>query len=619
MPAWGKLARLGSTLAGGVGGVATADEDDNLLLHGLGGAALGGMVAPGALGALSRAGGVADKARQYTYFSMLSSPDTMARASLGAVGGAANGALDRILSGLTQTIASGGQQGQDSLRQGAAILTDLFSPSTALDYVKFLRDPVALQRAYTEIMPELAALDVEQHGMAALGRSRGALGRFYAVPDLLAVRAMKRGGFAADEAARYTLSGSPASALGKAVMGARDAMRKSGPVGSIVADQIAPFARVGVLGLEKGMERLPLLGPALLGRGPLGGMSKQLQGLGAGIAGYQSEDQVDPRILEVLGPLAGPAFLPYAAGRNLRDERQRGEGWGGAALGAVEETLKELSPLGAQPGSIFYRAESEIPRRLIPSGMADVAEALDPEDWRETGPQRIRERVASGRMAEPTLMGLTGDWLGGAPVAATARIPGLREELPAAPAPVDIFGQPRADPLAGDDAHPLLRALERVMAPARQRALDPALNVEDPRAAILHSLGIAPGPPSTAVNIPGLGLPFEQTPESAAAVQANRGLAREIAAHALASDPRLQGPDSPAKRQIARDVYRRITSYVNRLLSGLNVPLSVMGGASLPMWIQSALRSGALAPDTPASGQSAAGPPGSIGQSPRLG
>ena len=33
MPAWGKLARLGSTLAGGVGGVATADEDDNLLLH----------------------------------------------------------------------------------------------------------------------------------------------------------------------------------------------------------------------------------------------------------------------------------------------------------------------------------------------------------------------------------------------------------------------------------------------------------------------------------------------------------------------------------------------------------------------------------------------------------
>ena len=79
-------------------------------------------------------------------------------------------------------------------------------------------------------------------------------------------------------------------------------------------------------------------------------------------------------------------------------------------MGAVEETLKELSPLGAQPGSIFYRAESEIPRRLIPSGMADVAEALDPEDWRETGPQRIRERVASGRMAEPTLMGLSGDW-----------------------------------------------------------------------------------------------------------------------------------------------------------------------------------------------------------------
>ena len=612
MPPLGKLARGGLALLGGAGGASMAEGDDDPLLYGLGGAALGGLVAPGALGALTAPGGVAAKARQFPYYSLLSSPDTMARASFGAVGGAANGGLERIASGLTELDPA-------KLRQGADILIELFRPGTAVDYFRYIGDPAALQREYARVMPEMAALDIEQHGMDLMGRSRGMLGNMYAVPDLLAVRALKKGGFSADEAARYTLSGAPESAMGKAVMGFRDSMRKTGPVGSIVADQLAPFARVGVLGLEKGMERVPLLGPALLGRHPFSGGLKQLQGIGAGLAGYRSEDGADPRILEVLAPLAGPAYLPYAAGRNLRDERQRGEGWGDAAWGTLGETLKELSPLGAQPGSIFYRAESEIPRRLIPSGMADVAEALDPEDWRETGPQRIRERVASGRMAEPTLMGLTGDWLGDAPVAATARVPWLREELPAAPAPVDIFGQPRADPLAGDDAHPLLRALERVMAPARQRALDPALNVEDPRAAILHSLGIAPGPPSTAVNIPGLGLPFEQTPESAAAVQTNRGLAREIAAHALASDPRLQGPDSPAKRQIARDVYRRITSYVNRLLSGLNVPLSVMGGASLPMWIQSALRSGALAPDTPASGQSAAGPPGSIGQSPRLG
>ena len=76
------VGRLVGGGAGGAYGAGTAEEDENPLLRGLGYGALGGVVAPSALRAAGR--GLND----FTYFSMLSSPDTIARGNFGAIGGA---------------------------------------------------------------------------------------------------------------------------------------------------------------------------------------------------------------------------------------------------------------------------------------------------------------------------------------------------------------------------------------------------------------------------------------------------------------------------------------------------------------------------------------------------
>ena len=611
MPGLGKLARYAGTALGGLGGAAMADEEDDVLLHALGGAAIGGGAIPGMAGAVLRKGSVPEKLRDYTYLSFLSSPDTAIRASMGAIGGAFTGASDIAIDALT----SDGSWGYKLQQLGKAkdVVSSLVMSGG--DYFKLMNDPDKLAKLYREEMPHLMGTTAEQHGLDPTGRSKGLLGRLYAVPDLLAVRAMKKGGFSAEEAARYTLSGDPASKTGQKLMEYREGFRKT-PWGAVITDQLAPFARVGVMGLEKGTERIPVLGPLLHGRNPLGreDIRRQLQGTAGGLAGYYGEDKVDPRVLETLGPLAGPAYLPFSVGRNLRDEIQSGDDWLTAVQGALAETAKEMSPLGATPGAIFMR-EGEVARRLVPAGVGDVAEMLDPEEYRETGPQRIAELQRLGEQ-DPLTLSLFGE-AGPISTAVTAQIPGLREELPAGTIPVDVFGERRAEPLQSltsfsfeEDSlaalpETLQTILRKTVFPSRERVLDQALNVETPLVPALLEMGIRPSVPSSqlASGIPGV--PVSHTPESAAAVQGARGHAQRLAAeqitNPMAPDPRvrlLHGMAAgPAKVQAARALFEQIRRQVQQTLiqAGLMEPLqetAAAEGAGLPEWFLDSLRRG---------------------------
>jgi hypothetical protein len=609
MPGLGKLARYAGTALGGLGGASMADEEDDVLLHALGGAAIGGGAIPGMAGAVLKQGSIPEKLRDYTYLSFLSSPDTAIRASMGAIGGALTGASDIALDALFSR-----NSWEDKITQlGKArdVVTSLLG-STG-DYFKLMNDPDALAKLYREEMPHLMGTTAEQHGLDPTGRSKGLLGRLYAVPDLLAVRAMKKGGFSAEEAARYTLSGDPASKLGEKAMELREGFREN-PWGAVITDQLAPFARVGVMGLEKGTERIPGLGPLLHGRNPLGreDIRRQLQGGAAGLAGYYGEDGSDPRVLETLGPLAGPAYLPFSFGRNYRDEIQSGDDWLTAVQGALTETAKEMSPLGATPGAIVMR-EGEVARRLVPAGVGDVAEMLDPEEYRETGPQRIAELQRLGEQ-DPLTLSLLGE-AGPISTAVTAQMPFLREELPAGTIPVDVFGERRAEPLQSltsfsfeeDSLAALPETLQTILTktvfPSRERLLDPALNVETPLVRELLEMGITPAVPSPqlASGIPGV--PVSHTPESAAAVRGARGHAQRLAAeqitNPMAPDPRVRQlhgmPAGPAKVQAARTLFEQIRRQVQQTLiqAGLMPPLqdtAEAAGAGLPEWFLDSLR-----------------------------
>lgn len=658
-----RAGRLVSGLGGGAYGAATAEPDESPLLRGLGGAALGGLVLPGAIGSAARGfrrqvplpkgqtgtrrGGISEALADYTYFGFLGSPDTMARASLGGAGGALVGALEMM--------GEGALKGDlDLLKRSGRVMKHLVGPGKddgPRSWARhvFVESPEEFSKQYQRIAPTVQDPTAPEHYQ----RAQGWLGKFYGASDLVAMEALGKGGMSAQEAARYTLTGEPVSRTGQWALKAQREGRKLGGIPGFVSTQLAPFARVGIMGLEKGLEHTPVLGSIAHGsfqrtaakaRAPILKRIDQLQearagvatdlntrlkseqrkaalarlqsldkrlaaeneklarhtlpeasiqkqitqqalGAGAGAAGYAGRDKIDPRVGLVLGPLAGPAFVPYMAGREAKQQVERGEFAPGQLIG---EVLKETSPLGAQPAALFYRPGREAARRFIPSGVSDIAEAMDPAFARESGTAAVRDAVERGEIDRPFL------GTSGVASAAQARIPGLREQLPETFMPTDVFGDPRwksqevlGSPGPGGEQHDILRALSRALFPSRESVMPPALNQSDPQQALLRDLGLRPGPPSTRVNIPGLNVPLQQTAASAAAVSKHRGFARQLAANLLSQMPQLQQmPDGPQKRLLARQLFETIQGRISRALAQGTLPLALSQGATLPEWLQ---------------------------------
>ncbi len=590
------LRKLAPLVGGGLGatyGAQTAEEGESPLLRGLGYGALGGVMLPMGAGAVARgyqqagggAAGVGGAITDYTYFSFLSSPDGIARGSFGAVGGAVTAALEKGLEGaLTRD--------WEKVADGTRIIKSLVTEGPGIWGRAVKANPEEFARMYRQYMPSelardptgLGRLGAEQH-MGGVG-----IGTFYGGPDMAAVNAMTKGGFSRADAARYTLTGSPQSSTGQGILEFQRGMRKRGGIPSFVATQAAPFARVGLLGLEKGLQRTPIVGSIAnwamkTGATPAQQLAQQSVGAGAGWLGYKSGDEgsifgMDPRVGLVAGPLAGAAFLPFQAGREFRRQRERGRV---SVPELAGELFRESSPLGFQPLALGSRPQTEVPRRFIPAGVADIATALDPAFGRERGRAGLEQAAQRGEYTGPLFPGAG---------AAMARLPGLREQLPETFAPVDIFGQPRyageqpALPFIGralTGGGPVREALSRTMFPALESAAPPAMNQMDPLMAQLASLGIQPGAPTANVTLPGTGLPLQQTAQSAAAVQRYRGIARQLAANIVTQIPQLQQlPDGPQKQYLARLLMEDIQERISRVLSAGTLPLSLSQGAQLP-------------------------------------
>lgn len=643
-----QLGRLGATAIGGALGAATAEPDENPLLRGLGGAALGGVVGPAALGAAARGYrkggggkiGVADALSEWTYFNFLGSPDTMLRASSGGIGGALVGALEDMTEGVLRF-------DPELLKRSGRILKGLTGPGKDEGLRLWLRtigqSPEDFTRAVQKLDPTLADLEPEQYM-----RGESMLGRFFSASDMVANKALQAGGRAPRESARYTLTGQGKTPLVRSILEKQKEWREGGMGSRLFASQMMPFARVALLSGEKALEHTPLLGTGMhrLYRrldeepilknieklrdqladvvGPRGGgyeerinekLAKELealakiradhpsalrqgiqQGLGVGayLGGKEAEQRIDPRIAAVFAPIAGPAYIPFRLGQEMTRASQRDED--PSMWDVVGETLKDVSPLGHRPTAILESPQAEFARRLIPSGAADIAEAIDPAFTRAAGPVDVRQAVERGEISMP-LLGLSP-----AAVAATARIPWLREQLPEEFAPTDIFGDPRykwddaltgvkaavfGDPGPASERNDILRGISRSVFPSRATLAPPVLNQLDPDQAIFRELGLSPGAPSTRVNLPGLGVPLQHTAQSAAAVARHRGLARQMTARILSNMPAIQNmAEGPRKQLLVRRIAELVQSRLSQALSAGTLPIALSQGAQLPGWLQ---------------------------------
>ena len=587
MPPLGSLfrgaARLGLGGAGAHYGYTSAEDEEDRLLRSLGFGALGGVVGPAALRSAGLFGGpqpkmLSERLANFTYFSMLSSPDTIVRANAGALGGAVTGAVERILDGA----ARGDWK---TIKQGGNIIGSLVKDAPKTYFKGITANPTQFDQMYKETMGQtLAEATAELHGMVGTsgGKEIGAgISKLFSVPDLVAVKAMRKGGFSADEARRYTLAGEPTSYMGSKLLSLQRGARSRGGFQAVLATQLAPFARVGLMGIEKGVQRTPGLG--IFAGGPGTKLQKGIQqGMGAGLfgVGYKSEDWADPRWSLVGGTAAGPGFLPFTIGREFRKAQESGRGLGNIGL----ETFQEFSPLGFRPGEVLsWRG---LQRRAIPAGVADIAAAVDPAFGRESSNEAIRASI---------LQGETPSWVGGpqqfpmniAP--AVSAVPGLRTVLPQQFAPVDVFGRPRYEtpqapvPWGGDK--PLMQGLLRTLAPSREAIQPTAAPMSNPVFARLRELGINLQPPTSSVSLPGVGLPLTQTARSAAAVQRLGGQGTEIAApivDQIMKQPQFLAMDPARRNMIARLLMGQIRSALGGAFGQARLATALGQGAGLP-------------------------------------
>lgn len=576
MPPLGSLLkaglRAGGAIGGGLYGASTTDDPGEGLLRGFAGAVTGGLLAPAAGGiALRKGARLGEKFTDFTYFSMLSSPDTILRAHAGAIGGAINAAME---------LAAQGQ-----FKNATNIIKSVANPFSSTDglglYFKAMRaNPDEFAKLHRQVLGTKSLEKIEQHRMG-----RG-IGRLFGAPDIVAVNAMRKGGFSAEEAARYTLTGEPQTWAGKEALKHQRKWRRKGGVPEFLAVQGAPFARVGILGLEKGLQRTPGVGYLMnTGASTLQKTIQQGLGIGAGMAGYFGEDLgIDPRVGLVAGPLAGPSYLPYIAGRALRQQTERGRSLTDPETfsGAAGQAIQESSPLGFQPLGVFTRPWRESARRLIPAGIADVAAGIDRAYGREISRSAIEGLIQRGEYE-------------GAPSLAPflSRIPGLRENLPETFAPVDVFGRqrfasPHVIPGVSPETisqNPLLRGVAKTTFPTMQSIAPPAMPQSNPLFAQLRDLGLNLQAPSSRVTVPGTGLPLQQTAESAAAAQRMGGIPPEIAAKIVTqimSSPQMQALSPERRNWLARQLMDRIRGRIGRALGSARLATSLASGAQLP-------------------------------------
>lgn len=561
--------RGGGAVAGAAAGVGSTDPDAPLgerLLRGGAGAALGGLAVPGALRAASVARSGPDVLSNSLYYNYLSSPDTLMRANLGAVGGMLTHSFEKAMLGLATGDAK-------HLEDAGKLMKGVWkSKNTWWDTLR--GDPTTVHNLRKRILGNEYRFEVGEKF-----RDVG-LGKWYTAGDLAAVEALRDVGMSTKEALRLTLTGTPESKLGQGIVGLQSRMLREGGYGQrLLAGTAMPFARVGVVGIEQGLKRTPLIGG--IGWSKMApdermlSMIRQTEGAGAIGLGMASEEYLDPRLSQTIGTITGPAFLPFSMGRGIQRASLRtppGALKQGAGLvkGAAQGAL-EFSPLGYSPMGFFTNTENELSRRFIPAGVSDVAEAMDPAFGRVSGRGELESRAQQGLTPEYQSMPGVGT--------AMSRLPILREKLPIQYQPVGPEGRPRFDsrePLGELGA--VGRGLQRVIFPTRQQSIPPVTNLRDPNERFLYEMGInrqAPSPRGTFA-----GMRFDPTEAGASQMQLMRGLGPQIGRQMLTAGPMkaqleaLNQRNPFLARLLAQQMYQSITSGVGR---GTGAAANILG------------------------------------------
>lgn len=478
------LVRTGLALGGGAAGweaVRQADPNSGYLKRGIG--ALGGAWAGGAAahigsgavqGARSGIGaltGGARAAREAQFFSMLSRPDTIARAWAGSVGAVAVKAVERQLTGRP-----------DLARKGLEVLRD--------EWTKILRNPIASYKHAGSL-----AAQGRIHSRVRVGSTANYPAHLIAMADKASTKAMRAMGYSIDEAARMNLSGSPQTQKGRQIVNMlggdvttlrklkngqirRRVMKSNMSEGmKLAANIFIPFPRVTVTMAENALKYSPLAltkwARKAFAETPGGmvswNMAKQRAKMGTavGLGGYAMAANtpnfgLDDQISAGMGPLTG---ISQAAMEKARQEQSDQSAWSNiqrfaSAIPMVDEKL----------------SISNVAGRAIPSVIGQAAKAMDPAFARGAGVGDAAEMLEAKWAEDPNFKPGFGTevqaGLGGIAGGIMSKMPGLREMLPEKAAPVDIFGKPTTASMLDYIPDGTLRGFKSIMIPV-EKALRP--------------------------------------------------------------------------------------------------------------------------------------------------
>jgi hypothetical protein len=583
--------QVGGGIAGGIaGGVLPETEEGDYatkLRNVALGAVGGGLLAPGVGQAVALGKIPADKVSNFLFYSYLSSPDTIARANLGAIGGSITHAFEELALGVAAFSKGVNVNQNQHLRNSVETIGGL--DDAAKIWWRTLMGSEDEARAIRQGIfsaDDVGRFDIRDQRFRDVG-----LGRLFSAGDNAGVWLMGKGGLKSEDAMRLTLAGSPDTAVGKwLVENSSKMLQHPNTFIRAAAATLAPFTRVATLGVEEGLKRTPFLGRLDAIAGTRGGMPAseglrkirtRVEGPALAALGYAAGGG-NNQLLETLGAVTGPGILPLQVGRELREQIEGDPNFSlrdpssisNALFGTLGQTVKEYNPLGYSPfAAVQEGAPEEMMRRLIPAGLADIAEIGDTEAGRETGRAALQEAGRQG--LGPAWQGLPG--VG----ALMGQIPGLRQQLPETSAPVDWKGMPLVQPQ---------NALSEAFFPARQHTLAPVANYgapgfapEDPRIRELAQLGAQFNAPSPDVRFPGLQGqllgPMQLDAATKGQVQRIRGVGREAGVNILSQlTPYLNQMPQPMRSRFYRALAERVERPINRIENAATRQLALAQG-----------------------------------------
>lgn len=418
------LGQIGGAVAGGAAGAAEGDTTEEKVVYGLLGAGAGALAVPLMTHLATGNLRVPKEAQSAIYGAILSSPTSVAKAWLGAVGGTVAAATEKIAAG--------------DVSSGARILRTFMSSGSVKTFMQAIAKG-DVEATMTADAPDLVSKTI---------------GRVFSAGDAVARRAMAAGGIGAEDAARYTLSGTPTTPMGQDLLRVMNKYFELRLFTSM-------FPRVGMQIVERGIERSPL------GMLPIPGINEGLSmgakaaragaGAAAGAAAYAFEDQLPDWSKPYVAALSGVYALPVGMGLAAGAAADKGKSGEDQLMAGVQNFAGNLPFPQYGPTESIRQLISGA--SFIPNIARDAAVAMDPY-----------ERDTSGSLFDRS----------------KAKLPGLREQLPVRGRRVNVAGDPIADRST---------PFRRVMNPAPTQN-EPFAGIPETVANEVRRLGIELNPPS---------------------------------------------------------------------------------------------------------------------------